>query len=134
MRIIRGRPPMWEQVDATFNVAGKPVLFTWGAVIYNPEGVAVSRELIEHEEVHAERQGRAPEAWWVKYILDPAFRLAEEIPAHRAEYRAYCKRHGSGRAKYLWVIAARLASPLYGSVVSALEAERLILFREREAA
>lgn len=117
MKIEIARPPMWDDIDAAFHVAGKPILFAWGDTIYNPENGKVSSVLVEHEFVHCHRQMNTeggPEAWWKTYIADPVFRYTEELPAHQQEYKAYCKRHASGRGKYLDYVAAKLASPLYG--------------------
>lgn len=131
MRIVNERPPVWDRVVSLFPyVIGKPVFFAWGSVIYNPSGTSIAREIIKHEEVHAERQGKTDQeirAWWDRYLTDPGFRLLEEIPAHQAEYRAYCKRHGAGREKYLRAIAERLASPLYGTLLDIEEAAHVIV-------
>lgn len=127
MRIAIARPPLYEKIDAAFHVAGKPVIFCFGDTIFNPMGVPVSRELMAHEEIHSERQGDDIIAWWERYLIDPGFRYQEELPAHVSEYRAYCKRHGSGRNKYLNAIAARLASPLYDARVTYEQAHMAIL-------
>lgn len=133
MRVINERPPMWEQIDAAFKIGRNPIIFCWGQAIYNPNGGKVTRELIAHEEIHAERQGpfeAGIKAWWEQYLVDPAFRLEEELPAHRAEYKAFCKRHGSstGRARYLGIVASRLCGPLYGSLLDLGTArDRIIL-------
>ena len=141
MKISFDRPPLWDKIDAAFHVAGKPVIFAWGDTVFNPERVPMTKELHAHEEMHGERQFGYPcealgwelatETWWQCYIDSPTFRLAEEIPAHQAEYRAYCKRHrgaGSQRAR-LEMIATKLASPLYGDggLVSIVKAKELIL-------
>jgi len=122
---------LWELINAKFNVDGKPVIFCWGQTIHNPERIKVTRELVEHEKIHGARQGIGPdiEAWWRRYIAEPSFRFQEELPAHRAEYHAFCKRHGSQerRAQYLDCVAAKLASPLYGELVTATEARHAIL-------
>ena len=147
MIIVHDRPPLWDLIDKTFHVAGKPILFAWGERIYNPEGVDVPKQLHAHEELHGERQlnhkGMRPEheiesgqesldpveAWWRRYIRLPEFRLAEEIPAHRAEYLAICKRHADRnyRARALSMIAMKLAAPLYGNLVTPAQARTLIL-------
>ena len=136
------RPPLWDLIDKTFHVAGKPILFAWGEYIYNPEGVDVPKQLHVHEEIHGSRQvmfkglidpvlgaDEAVLAWWHRYIEDPAFRLTEEIPAHRAEYLTICKRHADRnyRARALSQIAMKLAAPLYGSLVTPAQARTLIL-------
>lgn len=129
MREIRERPPLWDEIDKEFNVAGKPILFAFGGIIFNPSGGKITRELVAHEAVHGMRQGPEfdqCERWWKRYIADKGFRLQEEIPAHQAEYQAYCKRHGSGRDKYLAFVAGKLASPLYGNLITIPQAQRFI--------
>ena len=129
MREIRERPPLWDEIDAEFHVAGKSILFAFGGLIYNPEGGKITRELVAHEAIHGQRQGPDPDQcfeWWRRYIQDKGFRLQEEIPAHQAEYKAYCKRHGFGRDKYLDFVAEKLASPLYGNLISSAKARRII--------
>ncbi|HEX6992373.1 MAG TPA: hypothetical protein VF151_10825 [Gemmatimonadales bacterium] len=131
MEIVIARPPMFEEIDATFNVAGKPILFAWGDKIYNPENAPVTRALQAHEYVHGTRQGHADrniEAWWKRYIADPQFRLEEEIPAHRAEYQ-FLRRSTRDRNRwnaYLVTVAGKLASPLYGKLVTDAQARQML--------
>lgn len=142
MDIVVARPPMFEEIDAKFSVAGRPVVFTWGTTIYNPEGVAIPPAIKAHESVHAQRQltlfagtgGAVPpeeriRSWWERYLLDPEFRYTEELAAHRAEYRAMrgWTKDRNQVAQYLHQIATRLASPLYGGVVGYTEARRAIV-------
>lgn len=137
MKISYDRPPLWDEIDAKFKVAGQPIIFAWGDTIFNPERVNITKELHAHEEIHGERQAEfvpeeSPEtsvlAWWDQYIASSSFRLQEEIPAHVAEYRAYCKRHRGGHAQRqaLNAIANKLASPLYGSLISLRTATEII--------
>lgn len=125
----RERPPMWDEIVAAFPRAAAPgIIFSWGSTIYYPFPIApLTPALYAHEAVHAWRQSRMGiEAWWRRYINDPAFRLQEEIPAHRAEYHAHA---GTGRAAEraaLSVIAKRLASPLYGGLITLDRARRLL--------
>lgn len=122
---------MFSEINAAFNVAGKRVIFAWGDAIYNPMGVDITPELHAHEGVHWDRQGSAPETWWKFYIADPQFRLNEELPAHEAEYREFCRNNRTGnrrnrRRLYLHQLAARLSSPLYGGLISYVEARKRI--------
>ena len=121
-------PPMFRKINQSFDVRGKPVIFCWGDTIYNPTGMKIAPQLRVHEAVHSTQQGNDPETWWNHYIADPAFRLEQEIPAHRAEYRCVL---GSGLndgpvLEMLDRIAERLSSPLYGSLIDYEEARRLI--------
>jgi hypothetical protein len=94
MRDIRDVPPLFDEIDAVFGVRGKPILFAWGDKIFNPAGVTIPQELIAHEAVHGKRQGDVV-GWWRRYLVDPEFRLAEELPAHVAEFKSICAQHSS---------------------------------------
>jgi len=128
MRIIFESPPMFDEIDARFHVAGKPVIFAWGDIIYNPEGITIPPQLIVHEAVHGARQGGDIDGWWRRYIEDAAFRLYEEIPAHSAEYQYLLQNavNRKQRRRCLKVTANRLASPLYGGIVSRAKAISLL--------
>jgi len=67
-------------------------------------------------------------AWWEKYLTDIEFRLDEELAAHRAEYKAWCavSLNRQQRRFYLTQVAARLASPLYGNMLTYHQAKRWI--------
>jgi hypothetical protein len=136
MKTVFAEPPLMAEIDAAFNVKGKAVFFAWGDTVYSPSGKRLPDCLIDHERVHGERQGHDVEGWWRRYIADPRFRLDEEIPAHRAEYRWWARQPGARRpvrgfrSQLQFMeneIAKRLASPLYGSLVTVAEAKRLIL-------
>lgn len=129
MREVFDHPPLFALIDAKFHVAGKPIIFSWGGIVYNPQRIEIPPALWAHEAVHGARQGGGIEAWWRRYIDDPVFRLVEEIPAHRAEYRQMLAECGNRRARrsYLRQMAKRLAGPLYGRMVTPAAARRLIL-------
>ena len=128
MKIIHAYPPNFELIDAAFGVRGKKVFYAYGGVIYAPHSDVVQPETQAHEAVHLERQAADPDEWWRRYIADRSFRLDEEILAHRAEL-AFLVATESGRAarrRNLAVIAGRLASPLYGRMISLAEAKRVL--------
>jgi hypothetical protein len=130
LEVVDGRPPNYVEIVAVFPGAALPgVIFAYGDRIYAPGGRTPSPALQAHEQVHCERQGARPEHWWGLYLTDPAFRLEEELLAHRAEYRAYCARHVNRvkQAQALADIAAKLSAPLYGGLISPEDARRAIL-------
>ena len=90
MKVLTTFPPMYAEINKEFNVRGKPVIFTFADVIHNPSRITITPELMVHEEVHSQRQGDNPESWWADYLTDPEFRLAEELPAHQAEFAYLC--------------------------------------------
>lgn len=131
--IIRERPPMFDEIDAAFNIRNTKAIFAWGDKIFAPalQG-ELPKQLIAHESVHGERQKIYPggvEAWWRRYIDEPQFRLDEEIPAHRAELaHLLTKAKGpSMRAHVLSVTARRLAAPLYGNLITIADAKKALV-------
>lgn len=115
-------PPNYHEIVRVFPVRNRAVLFTYGAIIYNPAGFKVPPELIEHEKVHIAQQADVdPAAWWRLYLTNANFRLGVEIPAHKAE--AEWLRSNGRKWEH---VARRLASPLYGSVISEDEAVELL--------
>ena len=59
---------------------------------------------------------------------DVDFRLAQEIPAHKAEYRAFCKynRDRNAQSRMLRQLGTRLAAPMYGGIITVNEAMKRI--------
>jgi hypothetical protein len=101
MRVIKAFPPNYRMINDAFAVRGKPVIFCYGDTIYNPSGIAVGPALLAHETVHSVRQKADPfgiSGWWARYVVDPAFRLAEEIPAHQAEFNYWQRQAEPDRA------------------------------------
>lgn len=133
MKIVKALPPNFQAIKAVFPMAIKPtVIFAYGDIIYNPSGKAIPPEIIAHEEVHGKRQlEMGVELWWERYLTDKQFRYDEELLAHREEYKQHCKLYTSRahRRSGLILIARRLCSPLYGSVVN-MEKAKLDLTKE----
>lgn len=130
-QIVIGEPPLMDEIDRAFGVRGKPILFAWGATIYNPQNAYVTYALRHHEAVHGHRQGastRTIEEWWRRYLEDKEFRLSEEIAAHRAEYQYLWRSHRdrNARSRHLQHVAEKLASPLYGGLVTLRDARRMV--------
>lgn len=130
MRVIKAFPPNFSRIASTFPVKGIPgILYAYGDKLYNPSGVSVSPWIEAHEAIHMSRQeARGVEEWWGLYLIDPAFRLFEEVLSHKAEFHAYDNwMHNPKKlARYLDMIAKRLSSPLYGSLLSKDDAVKLI--------
>lgn len=139
MRIVRDRPPLFDEIDRKFNVRGKPVIFAWGDTIFVPSGsLDISPQLKAHEEVHGGRQllfgdgsysdQRRIELWWLRYIEDDAFRRQEEELAHIAEYRHLCEHAGgrNQRRRHLSIVATKLSNPLYGPMMNRAQARRIL--------
>ena len=135
--IIVAKPSVYDRCVAVFgaeNIVDKPILWSWGDKIYNPMDVDIPRELLAHEAVHGARQGFAEAQildWWGHYLSSPAVRLEEEILAHREEWRTYRRRNvGKDCGVMLEAIAERLASPLYGKLITRDGARLAILAKQ----
>lgn len=127
MKVLTLFPPNYREINKAFNVRGKPIIFAYGSAIYNPGRIVIPLQLLEHERVHLKRQDGDPVSWWRKYIDDPRFRLDEEIPAHIAEYQVMRPYDGTERTFWLDHIAAKLASPLYGSLIGYTKARAILV-------
>lgn len=121
MKILRVYPPNYlDIIKALPWVKGKNgIVYAWGDILYNPSMAHITPWLEAHEGVHGERQGAEILQWWDRYLTDPQWRLEEEIPAHRAEWKRYRKVTGSQamKTRYLRKIADRLSGPLYGNLI-----------------
>ena len=126
-------PPNIEDIRKVFDIDGKPILFAYAPYIYNPMGVVIPPELFVHEGVHINRQDDKPDLWWKCYLVDKAFRFKEELLAHQAEWAYIADNYNRAlrRAK-LSAISERLASPLYGSLITKTKAKELISGKTRQ--
>lgn len=129
--IVRiAKPPLFAEIDAAFDVGTQRIYYAWGDTIFDPFGDGtICAELLAHEGVHGRRQAGDPEPWWRRYLVEPAFRLAEEVPAFQAEYREFCRvasRTRFDRRAFVHQAAQRLSSPLYGRLVPYDRARGLI--------
>lgn len=120
VEIRKEQPPNIATLRNAFQLTGKEI-FAWDGVIYDPSDGGVSKSLIEHEKVHF-RQQRAvggPEVWWDRYIVDPAWRLEQELEATAREYEVFSEDHGRAqRRRLLDILARRLSSPMYGGMIT----------------
>lgn len=135
MKIIKGRPPIFEEIVAALPGAAEPgVLFCWGDTIFTMGSLTIEPELVVHEAVHCERQGSDLVGWWRRYLEDTQFRLDEETPAHVAEFKKLCElrrphwvSQRAMRRTFAAHIGSKLAAPLYGNLISPTKAKELLL-------
>lgn len=142
MEILAARPPNFDAIVAKFPFArNEGISFSWGLNaegkprIYCPsaEQIPPLHGVIKaHENVHCQRQGKdegAIRAWWERYLVDDLFRFEEEVLGHRAELRAWKTYERDPRKLERWKhdIAAKLAGPLYGNLVTPEFARRMLV-------
>jgi hypothetical protein len=128
MNIVIGWPPNIEAIRAVFDLP-EGVIITYGDTIYNPDNMHLGKELKAHEAVHVKQQtSYGVEEWWARYLIEKEFRFEQELEAHRVEWNTFLKKYKNRnkRAKFLNQIAHRLASPMYGYLVTPAEARKQI--------
>lgn len=118
INIINERPPIWEKAHQRFEIDDSRTIYAYGTNIYNPAGVNVTPELLEHESVHMHQQDKhgGPEAWWKRYLDDEVFRMEMELEAYGRQYWYYCREVTGDRNKrlrYLFLLASIMLSPMY---------------------
>ena len=130
--VIVDYPPLYAEIARIFHLHKRTdVIFAWGPDrIYNPHNAYIPPQLMAHEAVHGTQQGHDEDsiaAWWFEYCRSPAFRLQQEVEAHRAEY-GWLIEHGNReqRRTALKQVGGRLAGTLYGSMVTGKQAKRLL--------
>ena len=129
-RVIADWPPNIAEIREVLPVTDSNI-FAYDEVIYNPGGEKLPPWLVEHEKVHFMQQAKYPggvKSWWHRFLMDPVWRLRQEVPAHQIEYHVYgqCGQPRNARRLYLKGMAKRLSAPMYGNIISFHEAKRLI--------
>lgn len=129
MKIVDQNPPNYFEITQHFPdlEIHKPI-FCFGDTIYNPFHIEITKDLEIHEEVHYKQQGGLPEAWWIRYIYDLAFRLSQEIEAYGTQWLFINSLNMSSKIKRwkLEQMALALSGPLYSHLLSYGEAESKI--------
>lgn len=131
IKILYGKfPPNYQAIKARLNPPSD-IVFAYGDHIYSPDGRNIPLHLISHELVHLDQQKKypgGPEAWWNRYLEDPKFRLSQEVEGLAMQYKFFCKRQHDRNKQFMALtsVATDLSSATYGTMVSMLEAKKLI--------
>lgn len=130
MKIIYHKdPPNIKAIEKAFDLGERKILFTYGDTVYIPSGVPISPDLRTHEATHVQQQSQTtPDEWWAKYLVDAQFRLDQELPAYRNQWRHIQRMHlpWQQQEQLLAHISDSLASPMYGNLLTKEEARKLI--------
>lgn len=123
MKIVIGKPPVWNNVCNAFQINPGITLFTYGDAIYNPGGAQITDDLMIHEQVHGKQQKHNDDEaalWWGKYLRDPEFRLSQELEAYAEQYKFLCRKIQNKQQRFEIVkrMATILSGPLYGNCIS----------------
>lgn len=139
---IKQKPPHQKMIDEHLPEFKEHRTCAFGSILFNPDNVELTPELMAHEMEHAKQQqtfghGRYKiwkhskyrvEEWWNRYLQDPSFRLAMELPASQREWWEFQKYHTDRNrlAVKKHEIAKRLASKLYGKGIKVTEALKVL--------
>lgn len=130
MELVYDYPPNYKEIAEAFNIKdNEAVIFTYGNQLFVPSGKDVTKDkpLMKHEAVHARQQTELGiEKWWDRFLVDPMFRMSQELEAYREQYRAMGNLPISKRVGYLNHIARDLSGEMYGNIMSFNEAVTVI--------
>lgn len=131
MKVVNEYPPNYEAIcEAIPGVKeGESIIFTYGDTVYAPNTPKeLSDHLWQHEATHVNQQKQmGVEEWWAKYLVDPAFRLEQELQAYRVQYNVVKrKRNWQLTEHVLNQISRDLAGDMYGNILTKAEARKLI--------
>lgn len=133
MKTKSGRPWFAFLIDRYVGKTGPNTLYTVGSTVYTSDiqGV-IGQDVLTHEFEHSLQQRRAAPilgvwVWWVRYLLSPSYRLAQETAAYRQQYHWAAPSDKNQRARYLTALAGGLAGPLYGHMVDFQTARTMIV-------
>lgn len=123
-------PEVYPQLREYFGVRFEDVLIAYGDTIHCVND-SLPEHCIAHELVHLEQQQTmGVKEWWDKYLIDPTFRLEQEIPAYRAQI-AYLKEHTElmprdERRQWIKKLKNDLCGSMYGNLITSADADRLL--------
>lgn len=126
--IVKEQPPFLLQIQLAGMKPEKTTIFPYGMIIYNPSGEPIPPDIWIHEAQHIAQQGKNPQAWWDRYILDKDFRLEQEVEANREQYKFFCKvkKDRNERSRALLAMAKNMAGEVYGNLLTTNKAMELI--------
>jgi len=129
MKIKNSYPPNYNELIKYFDIADNPnVIFSYGKILYVPNGQNITDDLIVHESIHMEQQKKVGvKEWWKKYINDIDFRIEQEAEAYNAQYKFIkdgFNRHD--RIMKLKQLIGDFSGPVYGNILTPEKAKELI--------
>jgi hypothetical protein len=129
MILSKEQPEIYKTLHEKFGVEwDSGVIITYGDTVYCKYDLPEQK--IVHEQVHIDQQ-KNPKEWWEKYLLDPKFRLFQEVQAYRAECR-YLEKTIKDRNKLslrIHDICKDISSSMYGGIVPYAVAKEAVMHR-----
>lgn len=133
IRVIAQEPPNIAEIKKVLVPVDGETVYSFGDSLYvGQDGdVFLPADIVAHEMVHCERQGWSREGaqeWWGRYLIDPAFRLKEEVLAYGAQMKYWREKKidANELARKIHELAIFLSSDSYGNIISTQRAVLLI--------
>lgn len=131
MNISYEKPPVFDNLNKYFGIQWPgSVVVTYGDTIHSGSSLPISADLLCHEKTHMKQQlSMGVDAWWQRYLEDPAFRLSQEIEAYKNQ-STFIKKTIKDRERSFAMrvrLAKDCASPMYGNIITMKEALDLII-------
>jgi hypothetical protein len=119
--------PNLQVLKDKFGISEEDTLISYGDTIYSP-GKQMTHDLLVHELVHCQRQGKRAERWWELYVENDDFRRQEETLAYREQYLYCCRVYKDRNRRYriLNALAKEFSSSRYGNIITHSEAMKVI--------
>lgn len=103
------------------------VIFTYGDTVYCK--VDLSDDMKAHEETHVRQQAiMGAKAWWDRYLVDPAFRLEQELEAYKNQliYAKAVIKDRNRLFRYRHQVLMDISSSMYGNMITYTQAMNLL--------
>jgi len=124
--LIHSLPPNWESLAEAFpSIRGQEqrVIFTYYPHIYMPREIPIPADLAVHENIHLHQQQLVtPGIWWQEYIINPEFRLSQELEAYGAQLHYWSAYRNLIFKQMHHNLAVDLSSDFYRNIISYSEA------------
>lgn len=128
MKRSKQKPPIYDRLVEKFGINWSTgIIITYGDTVHCR--YKISNAKVAHEKTHIKQQAAyGVEAWWDRYIEDPAFRLSQEIEAYRNELNWIASHIHDLRLKRTLTddILRDLSGYIYGNLVTVDQARKLL--------
>ena len=128
MIISKQIPPIYNKIKKVFKVNwNQGIAIAYGDTVYSKYDLP--EDLKIHEQVHLDSQELyGVEEWWKMYLNNIAFRLRQEIDAHKAQvqYLKFKEVDIKYRNWKLEQIPKDLSGPMYGNILTLQEAKDIL--------
>ena len=132
MNIVTEPPAIYDRAKDVFGLdfVKDKLVMTYGENVHTHTG-HLSDDLVAHEQTHIDQQSAyegGPAAWWERYLVDPQWRLEQELQAYRKQWQWMLKHEPNRQKRFdtLRHCAQCLSGHIYGNIISLSDAMKRI--------